>query len=127
MCSDFAVPEGDLSWLREGSRGRVHVAALGTHVLEGPVSLVLPHLDMGTRTARARIVVENPDMQLREGMSAEVTASARVEEAPLVVPREAVIDTGARQVAFVARGPGPFEARDLDLGPPGDQGQAAVT
>ncbi len=126
MWIDFAVPEGDLSWLREGSRGRVHVAALGTHVLEGPVSLVLPHLDMGTRTARARIVVENPDMQLREGMSAEVTASARVEEAPLVVPREAVIDTGARQVAFVARGAGHFEARDLELGPEGDQGLVAV-
>ncbi len=126
MWIDFAVPEGDLSWLREGSHGRVHVAALGTLVLEGPVSLLLPHLDMGTRTARARIVVENPDMQLREGMSAEVAASARVEEAPLVVPREAVIDTGARQVAFVARGAGHFEARDLELGPEGDGGLVAI-
>ena len=126
MWIDFAVPEGDLSWLHEGSRGRVHVAALGTHVLEGPVSLVLPHLDMSTRTARARIVVENPDMQLREGMSAEVSASALVEEAPLTVPREAVIDTGERQVAFVALGAGRFEARDLELGPEGDQGLVAV-
>jgi RND family efflux transporter MFP subunit len=126
MWIDFAVPEADLSWVREGSHGRVHVAALGTHVLEGPVSLLLPHLDMATRTARARIVVENPDMQLREGMSAEVSASAQVEEAPLVVPREAVIDTGPRQVAFVALGAGRFEARDLELGPEGDQGLVAV-
>jgi RND family efflux transporter MFP subunit len=126
MWIDFAVPEGDLSWLHEGSHGRVHVAALGTHVLEGPVSLVLPHLDMTTRTARARIVVENPDMQLREGMSAEVSASALVEEAPLTVPREAVIDTGERQVAFVALGAGRFEARDVELGPEGDQGLVAV-
>jgi Cu(I)/Ag(I) efflux system membrane fusion protein/cobalt-zinc-cadmium efflux system membrane fusion protein len=126
MWIDFAVPEGDLAWLREGSHGRVHVAALGTRVLEGPVSLLLPHLDMATRTARARIVVENPDMQLREGMSAEVSASARVEEAPLVVPREAVIDTGTRAVAFVALGAGHFEARDLELGPEGDQGLVAV-
>ena len=126
MWIDFAVPEADLSWLREGSHGRVRVAALGTHVLEGPVSLVLPHLDMTTRTARARIVVDNPDMQLREGMSAEVSASALVEQAPLVVAREAVIDTGARQVAFVAQGAGHFEARDLELGPEGDQGLVAV-
>jgi multidrug efflux pump subunit AcrA (membrane-fusion protein) len=126
MWIDFAVPEADLAWLREGSHARVHVAALGTHVLEGPVSLVLPHLDMSTRTARARVVVENPDMQLREGMSAEVSASARVEEAPLVVPREAVIDTGERAVAFVALGAGHFEARDLELGPEGDQGLVAV-
>jgi hypothetical protein len=81
---------------------------------------------MSTRTARARVVVENPDMQLREGMSAEVSASALVEEAPLCVPREAVIDTGPRQVAFVALGAGRFEARDLELGPEGDQGLVAV-
>jgi len=126
MWIDFAVPEGDLAWLREGSHARVRVAALGTHVLEGPVSLVLPHLDPSTRTARARVVVENPAMQLREGMSAEVSASTRIEEAPLVVPREAVIDTGPRQVAFVARGAGHFEARDLELGPEGDEGLVAV-
>jgi hypothetical protein len=59
-------------------------------------------------------------------MSAEVSASTRVEEAALVVPREAVIDTGARQVAFVARGAGHFEARDLELGPEGDQGLVAI-
>lgn len=126
MWIDFAVPEGDLAWLRTGSHARVHVAALGTRVLEGPVSLLLPHLDMGTRTARARISVENPDMQLREGMSAEVSASAQVEENPLVVPREAVIDTGTRTVAFVALGAGHFEARDLELGPEGDSGLVAV-
>jgi len=126
MWIDFAVPEGDLAWLREGSHARVHIAALGTRVLEGPVSLLLPHLDMSTRTARARVVVENPDMQLREGMSAEVSASAKVEELPLVVPREAVIDTGPRQVAFVALGAGHFEARDLELGPEGDGGLVAI-
>ena len=126
MWVDFAVPEGDLAWLHTGSHARVHVPVLGTRVLEGPVSLLQPHLDMVTRTARARVVVENPDMQLREGMSAEVSASARLEELPLVVPREAVIDTGARAVAFVARGAGHFEARDLELGPEGDQGLVAV-
>ncbi|MBK7645558.1 MAG: efflux RND transporter periplasmic adaptor subunit [Planctomycetes bacterium] len=126
MWIDFAVPEGDLAWLEVGSRASVHIAALGTNVLEGAVTLILPHLDMTTRTARARIEVENPMLQLREGMSAEVSASARIEEAALVVPREAVIDTGPRQVAFVALGAGHFEARDLELGQAGDGGVVAV-
>ncbi len=126
MWIDFAVPEADLAWLRAGARASARVPARGSHVLNGTVSLLLPHLDEMTRTARARLEVENPDMQLREGMSAEVSASARIEESPLVVPREAVIDTGTRRVAFVALGAGRFEARDLELGPEGDQGVVAV-
>ena len=38
----------------------------------------------------------------------------------LVVPQEAVIDSGVRKRVFVARGKGKFEAREVTLGVEGD-------
>jgi len=46
----------------------------------------------------------------------------------LVVPREAVIDTGTRQLAFVAdpAAPGHFDPRDVKLGITGDGGVVQI-
>jgi hypothetical protein len=56
------------------------------------------------------------------------TAFLEVEIAPraIVVPREAIIDTGARQVAFVALDQGHFEPRTVAMGASGDGGLVQV-
>jgi len=69
----------------------------------------------GTRTLRARLVVSNRGGVLRPGLygTAEFQiASRRV----LMVPRDAVVDTGRAQHVFVATAPGRFEPRPVTLG-----------
>jgi len=73
-----------------------------------------------------RLVVPNPTLELRPGMYATVSIDADVAPSAVLVPREAVIDTGTRQLAFLARDGGRFEPRDVRLGVAADGGMVQV-
>jgi RND family efflux transporter MFP subunit len=113
---DARVFEQDLPLVRIGQRVRATLTALPGDVVKGEVIFIHPHIDETTRTAMVRIVVPNPTLMLRPGMYANTEIDTAAESATLLLPREAVIDTGVRQIAFVARGDGRFEPRRLTLG-----------
>ncbi|HEU5360696.1 MAG TPA: hypothetical protein VFU42_06000, partial [Candidatus Deferrimicrobiaceae bacterium] len=50
----------------------------------------------------------------------------RVGEKTILIPHEAVIRTGVRNVVFVARGEGRFEPREVTLGLEGEEGAVQV-
>jgi Cu(I)/Ag(I) efflux system membrane fusion protein len=81
----------------------------------GAVDFVAPTLDENTRTMRARLVFQNPDGRLKPGMVGTVMVALPPAEG-LVVPREAIVDTGAEQYLFVALDGGRFEPRRVKLG-----------
>lgn len=89
----------------------------------GRVGFVYPTLDPASRTLRARIELANPSLQLKPGMYLDVTPELETQEG-VVVPDSAVLDTGLRQVVFVARG-GAFEPREVRVGMRGG-GEAAI-
>ena len=68
-----------------------------------------------------RIELPNPARHLRIGQYADVAIATGTEGGTVIaVPDSAVIDSGARRVAFVVKGDGLFEPRDLVLGRRGD-------
>lgn len=81
----------------------------------GTIIAVDPILDMRTRSAKIRVRLSSPEMLLRPGMYVNASILADLGER-LAVPRSAVLDTGKRQVVFVARGEGRFEPREVQLG-----------
>jgi Cu(I)/Ag(I) efflux system membrane fusion protein len=83
--------------------------------LAGAVAYVYPYLDGKTRTNKVRVELNNPGMRLKPDMyaSAEIQASLGNQ---LVVPDDAVLDSGTRQIVFVATGNGHFEPRAVQLG-----------
>jgi len=87
---------------------------------EGHVIYIYPTLDTQTREVRARIEFDNPNLLLKPGMFANVEIRATLARDRVLVPREAVIDTGLRQVAFVSLGEGRFEPRTVRLGVEGE-------
>ncbi len=89
----------------------------------GRVGFVYPTVDPATRTLRARIELANPSLQLKPGMYLDVTPELETQEG-VVVPDSAVLDTGLRQVVFVARN-GRFEPREVRVGLRGG-GEAAI-
>jgi Cu(I)/Ag(I) efflux system membrane fusion protein/cobalt-zinc-cadmium efflux system membrane fusion protein len=95
--------------------------------LETTVDHVYPTLDPQTRTLRVRLVVQNPDLRLKPGMFATVIIRAREREDVLAIPSEAVIRSGAREVVFVVRGPGRYEAREITTGLTGARDLVEVT
>ena len=66
---------------------------------------------------RSRIQVSNPGARLKPGMI--VRASLRLAGGSfLVVPRDAVIDSGQQKAVYVAKGNGVFERRYIEAGLP---------
>lgn len=76
---------------------------------------VEPSLDPASRTARVRFTVRNPDDRLLPGTVGTLVVENESAEA-LLVPRDAVIDTGALRYVFVDHGEGHFEPRSVEIG-----------
>lgn len=126
MWLDAQVFERDLAWVQVGAAVRARVETFPGRVFEGRVTFVHPHLDPMTRSALVRAEVPNGDHALRQGMYASVVIEGAPAEPRPVVAREAVIDTGARRLAFVSLGEGRFEPRELELGLSGEGGRVQV-
>jgi RND family efflux transporter MFP subunit len=92
--------------------------------LTGKVTYVQPVLDPESRTIRVRFEFANPDLALKPGMFADVAITLDASTG-VSVPETAIIDSGTRQVVFVALGNGRFEPRLVHLGVRGD-GRAEV-
>jgi Cu(I)/Ag(I) efflux system membrane fusion protein len=111
------VAEQDLALVRPGLVARLTLSSYPGETIEGTVDFIYPELDLETRSGRVRLIVPNEQGRLRLGMFVHAAIDAPIgESAVLAIPISAVIDDGERQVAFVARGEGRFEPRDLVLG-----------
>src|SRR5947207_259449 len=115
------VQEQDLGAVRVGQPARVGFVAFPGRTFTGRIDFIYPTIMANTRTGRVRIVMPNPDGVLRESMYATVMIDTPVAGGRgLAVPNSAVIDSGARQVVLVVKGPGQLEPRAIKIGARGD-------
>ena len=113
------VPEAQAAWIRPGAPVEARVAAYPGAVFKGRVGAILPEINTATRTLRARIELANPGARLKPGMFATLAFSidaAGTAVESVLVPSEAVIRTGSRDVVIVALGDGRFRATEVEVG-----------
>jgi cobalt-zinc-cadmium efflux system membrane fusion protein len=112
------VYEKDLGRIAVGTAAEVRVDAFPDERFAGQIAYVSDVLDEATRTARARIEVDNRGGRLRPGMFAAATITLPSTSAvPLVtIPAAAVQRIKDRPVAFVEESPGSYAVRHLTLG-----------
>ena len=101
--------------MRLGQRGTVSFDAFPGRTFAGRVTYVAPDLDAQTRTAIVRFELANPGGRLKAGMFASVDLTVPLGR-ELVVPSDAVLDSGRRQLVFVSEGDGYFEPREVTIG-----------
>ncbi len=82
----------------------------------GRIDYIYPYMKEATRTARVRLRFPNPQLKLKPEMFAQVQIKSPVTKEAVVVPSEAVLDTGLKQHVFIALGEGRFEPREVKLG-----------
>jgi len=139
------VYESDIAFLQPGQKVEATVEAYPNHTFTGEVASIYPRVEAATRTNRIRVRLENPNNELRPGMYAAVTidtpletiepyktlasktarmilvskasGAARPQQEFLVVPQQAVVDTGAKKIVYVQRKEGLFEGVEVELGP----------
>ena len=109
------VYEHDLARVRPGQTARLTLQAYAGEIFEGKVDFVSPTVDPKTRTMRARLVFANQDGRLKPGLYGDVTVALPPAEG-LVVPRDAIVDTGDERYLFVALEGGRFQPRRIALG-----------
>jgi membrane fusion protein, copper/silver efflux system len=119
------IPESFGAQIHAGDPVKARVSALPGTVFQGKVDAVLPHVDPATRTLTARVQLANPDAQLLPGMFVTAQFANGGPRDVLLVPSEAVIETGTRRVVILAEREGRFRPVNVEIGAEGD-GQTEI-
>ena len=123
---DVDIYEYELPWVWEGMDAEMELAYIPGKRFYGKVLYIYPYLDPRTRTGKLRLKFPNPKYQLKPEMFATVYLKSTIAGDSLVIPQEAVIDSGVRQVVFVSLGQGKFQPREVQLGVEGNNHEFQV-
>jgi Cu(I)/Ag(I) efflux system membrane fusion protein len=110
------IPESRASLLRVGAGVETRTPALPGKIFKGRVAAILPEVNPATRTLKARIEVTNSGGLLTPGMFASVDFAPSTRGEVLLVPSEAVIQTGQRRIVIVQIEGGAFQPVDVEIG-----------
>ncbi len=106
------IYEYELPFVRLGQQASIQLTYLPGETFTGKVIYIYPSLNPETRTAKVRFEFPNPHDRLKPEMYANVEIKVPLGK-KLAVPVGAIIDTGIRQIAIVAKGNGYFEPREV--------------
>ena len=110
------VFENEQSWLKVGQSAKVSVPAMEISGLEGTIDYIYPELDPVTRSLRVRIVLPNTGKTLRPNTLAQIELFGGPKHDLLVIPQEALIQTGKDNRVIVKTADNRFEAREVSVG-----------
>ena len=111
------IYEYEAPWLRLGQEATMKLSYAPGATYRGRVIYVYPYLKEKTRTLEVRMEFRNGrGFELKPGMWADVNLKPTVANQALVIPVEAVLRSGKRDVAILALGGGHFLPRDIKLG-----------
>jgi membrane fusion protein, copper/silver efflux system len=103
-----------LPFIRRGASARITTAG-ESRAVSATVSPSEPTFDEATLTLKVRLEASNPQRALKPGMFVDVEFPVDL-PATLVVPADAIVDSGLRKTVFVDRGNGYFESRLVETG-----------
>ena len=109
------VYQGEAPLMRVGQMATVTLDAYPGEDFRGRVIYIYPYVDEQTRTNKVRFGFANRGGRLKPGMYATVQIETGGSEG-VVVPANALLDSGKEQVVFVAKGGGTFEPRHVKAG-----------
>ena len=113
---DASVPEAQAAFVRIGQTARAELTSYPGETFTGRVATILPEAQTESRTLKVRIELPNTSTRLRPGMFATVSLSSMEPRTVLLVPSEAVIRTGRRNLVMVASEDGRYQPAEVQLG-----------
>jgi RND family efflux transporter MFP subunit len=109
------VPEGDVPYIQVGGEVQVKVNATG-HTFTGKIIRFSRALDTNTRTMLTEVDVPNRDLSLNPGMYAETTIQLQQKNDALILPAQAVVQSGEQSYVLVVDATNHVEKRNVTLG-----------
>src|SRR3989475_2021142 len=105
----------EITAVRLNQSAEVTFEAYPGETFRGKVAYIYPYLNEATRTVRVRMEFANPHLKLKPGMYGNVMLHVDAGRR-LVVPKEAVLDSGLRQLVFLDLGQGVYQPYPVKLG-----------
>ena len=115
LWAEVRIPVANLSEIKPGAEATVQVQASPGREYRGRLQSLAAEVDRQSQTLGGRIVVDNPDGQLRPGMYATVTLTG-VAYRGLMVPASAVFRVGEQAYLFKVLGPRRYAPTPIEIG-----------
>lgn len=112
--AEVAVPAKDLNRVRVGEKVTVHATSFDA-TATGTIAYVGSLLGEQTRTAKARVVLANPDLAWRPGLFVNVDIVFNQTEVPVAISADAVHTVDGNPTIFI-QVPSGFLAQQVTLG-----------
>ena len=106
--AEAAIPQAQSIGVRAGMAVEARLSAFPGEVFAGTVESLLADIDAGTRTRRARIVLDNSDHRLAPGMFVDLSFAATEGVTHPLIPDSALIATGSDARVIIETGQGSF-------------------
>jgi Cu(I)/Ag(I) efflux system membrane fusion protein len=110
------LPESQAARVRPGTAAEVRAIALPGEVFRGQVQSLSPDVNPSSHTRQARIQLESPRGALAPGMSVTVQFTNTRSDSTLLIPTEALIETGQRSLVMRDDGDGHFTPVVVEAG-----------
>src|SRR5216684_4432863 len=109
------VYETDLPFIRTGQAAEIELPySGGGRKIRGRVEFIYPFLDPKNRTAQVRMEFPNPGLSLKPEIFTNISMSVSVGR-QVLVPQDAVMDTGSEQYVFIDKGDGYVQPRKVKV------------
>lgn len=119
------IYEYELSRVKPGLKAEMTLPYLPGEKFSGTVAYIYPYMQRQTRDVVIRLEFANPDGVLKPDMYADIHVHTQTGEG-LIIPSEAIIRSGERNLVFVSRGKGKFTPREVRLGITVDGGKTHI-
>jgi cobalt-zinc-cadmium efflux system membrane fusion protein len=110
------LPEHLLSHVKTGAEVRLKVDAWPDRVFTARIDRIGLTIDPATRRVPVRALVDNPDLQLKPEMYAQVSVPRPDAEQAVAVPNGALVAQGYDTLLYAQRAPGQYERRIVRVG-----------
>ena len=110
------IYEHQIAWIRPGLSAEISTSAYPGRIWQGKVEFVYPEVHPEARTLRARLEFTNADETLMPNMFVEVVIYGGPKRDVLIVPREALILTGEREMVVKVVGDSRFQPVEVETG-----------
>lgn len=120
------VYQNQIHCVYEGQGATMTLANLPGHEFHGRVVYIYPYLEPKIRAVKVRLEFDNPELILKPDMFAQVVLEPHRMGDGLKIARRAILDTGTRQLVYLALPDDKFAAREVTTGMELDGGKIEV-
>ena len=101
LWGEFDIYEKDLSWINTGDEIEFSTQAYPNEKRTWKINFLDPVINSKTRTAIARIVIDNTNGKLKPEMFVNGILKSEMKNSEIIVPKSAVMWTGKRSVVYI--------------------------